>query len=96
MRGWRFYEELNFKNRLGETSKGTVIAVAHENRRIERNGDGTYHTVYDAIGGVYEEPNSPVGSTGAAAEYLSDDCRRIPEERAREIHPALFQFLDQE
>lgn len=91
----RFYEELNNKNRKGETSRGTVIAVFTENGTwSERTGDGSLRILYEGMGAVQDYPNCPVASTDVATIYLREECRRIPEARAREIHPALFARLD--
>ena len=91
----RFYEELNNKNRKGETSRGTVIAVFTENgTRVERTGDGSLRVIYEGVGAVQDYPNCPVASTDVATIYLREECRRIPEARAREIHPQLFVWLD--
>lgn len=92
MRGIRFYEERYGKGGRYESSRGTVIAVAYENSWFSAQGD----ICYDAIGGVYERPNSPVASVGTSREYLERDCKRISEMEARAIHPALFRYLDQE
>ena len=94
MKNVRFYEELEHKHRKGERSKGTVVAVFPDTGRIERNGDGTLHYVLDAVGGVFDQPNSPVASTAVDRSYLEQETRRIPERQAREVHPELFRFLD--
>lgn len=94
MKGVRFYEELEHKNRKAERSKGTVVAVLDGTGRIEKNGDGSLHYVLDAVGGVFERPNSPVASTAVDRSYLDKETRRIPEGKAREIHPELFRYLD--
>lgn len=96
MKDVRFYEELKDKNRKAEESQGNVVAIFPSTRRIERNGDGTWHAVYDGIGAVQDYPNCPPASTGIAEDYLRDECRRINESRARIIHPELFKWLDQE
>jgi len=46
--------------------------------------------------GLYDRPNSPVASTGVSRAYLRDECKRISEKRARELHPKLFEYLEVE
>jgi hypothetical protein len=95
MRGYRFYEELAYKGRTNEASVGNVVAVDYENgMRFERGGDDHDHTVYEAVGSVFSHPNSPCASTSVSTEYLAQDCKRISEARAREIHPQLFRYLE--
>jgi len=94
MKGYRFYEELDNKNRKAEMSKGNVVAVL-----LQENGRG-WSPLYapdgtmEAIGAAYYHKNSPVASTGVSMGYLRDACRRVTEKRAREIHPLLFEYLD--
>lgn len=83
MKGLRFYEE--FINKRRKESAGTVIAVGESNVL----GDGTF----EAVGAVFDRPNSPVASTSVHHSYLFKNCRRISEQKAREIHPALFDYL---
>ena len=86
---WRFYEELD-ENRQ---SKGTVVAVDKSTERFDRY---VGYNVFDAVAGVFDKPNSPVGSDSVSIVYLHTRTQAISETRARWIHPALFTFLDQE
>ena len=91
MRHMRFYEEFRNKGRDDEASVGNVVAI---------DVDTAWRTIapaehYDGVGSVFDYPNSPVATTGVSSEYLRQKCKPISEERAREIHPALFFFLDQ-
>lgn len=95
MKDVRFYEELRHKNRKGEESRGTVVAVWPESGRLSRNGDGSYQYLYDGVVGVFDHADSPVASCSVARRYLQEECRRIGEARAREIHPQLFKYLDE-
>lgn len=88
MKGYRFYEELENKNRKGERSKGIVVAIYHENESFALFG------AYSAAAALYDEPNAPVCGTIVGGQYLADCCRRVSEARAREIHPQLFEYLD--
>ncbi len=93
MNGYRFYEEYNDKRK--GISQGNVVAIIPETRRIEQYPDGSLDVIYDVIGAVYFHPNSDVCGTGASQGYLTESCKRISESKARQIHPALFQYLDQ-
>lgn len=88
MKGLRFYEELKDKNRVGEKSMGNVIAIDTTTSLFDGRG------VYQVFAAVFFEPNSPVCYTGVAPKYLTEHCKRISEARAREIHPKLFERLD--
>lgn len=94
MKGVRFYEELENKNRKGERSKGNVTAVFHENGFFTPDSNGRAQYVFEALGAVQDYPDCPVASTSVSPDWLSENTRRIPEKRAREIHPQLFVFLD--
>ena len=105
MKGYRFYEELENKNRKAENSKGTVVALLIEPDgrgwkplylpRLVRTKDRRgWSYAAECVSSVFAEPNSPVASGSVSMEYLSKDCRRISEARAREIHPELFKYLE--
>lgn len=89
MKHIRFYEEFADEG-TREQSQGNVAAIFV--------GNGTYtcgeQTCYEGLGAVYFHPNSPVATSGYALSYLQENCRRVSEARAREIHPALFHRLD--
>jgi hypothetical protein len=88
----RFYEE--FTDSSKTVSEGNVVAVLDPTQyRVERFGHGT-ETLYDAAGAVFKYANSPVAGTSVAASYLRERCKKIGEARAREIHPALFEWLE--
>lgn len=93
MKGYRFYEELEHKNRKGERSRGTVVAVLLDgnNRPYYFQSSGSWCS--DAIASLFDEPNSSVCSTSVGMTYLSGCCRRVSEKVAREIHPSLFEYL---
>ena len=95
MKGIRFYEELENKGRKAEKSKGTVVAVLWENYQVELDGYNEYYAQYDAIASITETENAGVGTTQVGDWWLRSECRRVSEMRAREIHPALFQYLEQ-
>lgn len=89
MKGIRFYEELTNKNKAGETSQGNVLAVFHELGFMGQHG---YQ--YETISALFFEPNSVVCGSAANIDYIRNNCRRISEAKAREIHPELFIRLD--
>ena len=89
MNGICFYQE--FSDRSNRRSAGIIIAALV--------CSGHYWSIgkvcYEAIAGLFDRPNSPVAGTGVACDYLRQKCRRISEAKARTIHPALFERLDQ-
>jgi len=90
MKGIRFYLEYNsIKDKRQNNHNGNVLAVFYDLYRFMHGG-----IVYDCIGALTNNPNSSVCSTSASDDYISDNCKRISEEKARVIHPALFQYLD--
>lgn len=91
MKGFRFYAEYpdNKSKRKGTRKKlgphsGNVVAIsiAAESNRGSTGPEG-YSSVYDYA-------NAPVNWGAVSREYLRDNCRRISEAQAREIHPQLF------
>ena len=55
------------------------------------SGEGLLFT---AVYGLFGEPNSQCASGSVSDLWLVDHCKRISEVRAREVHPALFDYLD--
>jgi len=112
MRGFNFYLEYKDEKEKKKATrkkpgnhKGTVLAVStrfdgdFETGRwssfpdYHRTGTG-YAT--DAIGALFDQPDSIVMSTQVCPEYLRENCKRISEKMAREIHPKLFEYLEYE
>ena len=100
MKGFRFYLEYRSKadKRKGKHA-GNVLALEVQ----EDNGRGAgvpvgYFSgeqyVYSCIAAVYFHPNSGVCWTAVAPDVLSEKYKRISEKQAREIHPAMFKYLD--
>jgi hypothetical protein len=89
MTGVRFY--LEFRDKSKRQSGVTVVAALVLNDSYWSSGK----LCYEAIAALFNQPNSPVASTGVALDYLRQKCKRISEARARIIHPALFERLDQ-
>jgi hypothetical protein len=88
MHGIRFYQE--FKNKSKRQSAGTVIAALLCNGRFWSTGK----VCYEAISGLFDQPNSVVCGGGVSLDYLHGKCERVSEIKARTIHPALFERLD--
>ena len=87
MNGIRFY--LEFTDASKRQSGGNVIAALVANGSYWSSG-----TIwYEALAGLFEQPNAPVAGTGVALDYLRRKCQRISEAKARTIHPALFARL---
>jgi hypothetical protein len=89
MNGIRFYQE--FTNKSKHQSVGTVVAALVCNGRFW----GTGKVCYEAVSGLFDHPNSVVCGGAVSLDYLHDKCKRVSEGRARTIHPALFERLDQ-
>ena len=95
MKGFRFYLEFENKSAKKKSGKenrnhsGNVVAIFN-NSLCVRNGS----LLYEGLSGVYFEENSPVNYGSIGYEYLHDNCKRISEKLAREIHPELFKRLD--
>jgi len=89
MNGVRFY--LEFSDRSKRQSGGTVVAALVLNGSYWSSGK----LCYEALAALFNRPNSPVAGTGVALDYLRQKCKRISETKARTLHPALFERLDQ-
>jgi hypothetical protein len=95
MKGYRFYEEFDssYKKRKHQGS-GNVLALDLEKGRPVGWLDGQGRWVMSCTAAVLSEPQSPVCGTAVSREVLAKNYRRIPETKAREIHPNLFAWLD--
>lgn len=96
MKGYTFYLEYpTLKDKRKATRKylgnhsGIVLAVY---------GDwfspGGHYSKKECVSSVYDRPNSEVCTSSVCDTYIKDKCKRISEKQAREIHPNLFQYLD--
>lgn len=100
MNGIRFY--LEYENPT-EKNKGTRKEPGNHEGNVFAAfvANGTHHCevpggCIEGLGAVYFQRNSPVCSTSASWDHLGKYCLRISEAQAREIHPRLFEVLDQE
>lgn len=98
MKNYRFY--LEFKDakskrkatRLNPCNhSGNVIATIPVNGYWVRDGQ----IMNDAIGALQDMPNSVCCGTSCSYGYLRERCIRISEKQARDIHPNLFNYLEQ-
>lgn len=89
---WRFYEEFD-DERKRTKSLGTVVAEPAS--RMARRQDMATDGLIECVLATMKVPNSDqVCQMRISPAYLRRFCRKISEERAREIHPALFEFLE--
>ena len=89
MNGIRFYHE--FKDKGKRQSAGTVVAALVGNGRFLSG----QKVCYEALAGLFDRRDSVVCGTAVSFDYLHEKCKRIGEARARTIHPALFERLNQ-
>lgn len=85
MKDFRFYEE--FRNKRRGESAGTVVAVWLPSCRYGE---------WEGFVSVFEHPNcATINYCGGSYDYLRQNCKRISEERARQIHPNLFNRIEE-
>lgn len=95
MKGIRFYEVYDNPQakRKGE-STGNIIAIDAES--LLDNFYAMGKPLYTCLAPVFFEPNSDVCCSEAHQEYLWENCKRVSETHAREVHPKLFDRLDED
>lgn len=100
MKDYHFYLEYpTAKDRRAGTRKnpgnhsGTVVVVFTDRETQYRSGNDW---MYECISSVQDTPDGAVCSGSASYGYLRERCKRISEKLAREIHPTLFHYLDQQ
>lgn len=91
----RFYLEYGSKqNKRKGIDEGNVLALIDtmgDGFRPQYTGDA--YTI-ECLAAVHFHPNSPVAGSSTTRDYLAETCKRIPEWKARQIHPTLFARLD--
>lgn len=87
IQGVRFYLEPK-----GENVVAIEVDLFHFEYATCEDGKQRLVKMYDGYGAVFYRANSPVASTGVSSDYLKD-CQRISEQRARDVHPALFDYF---
>lgn len=94
MKDVRFYlEHATPRDKRKGIHSGNVAAILYNSWYIHAGVE--YFKVYDSIAALMDTPNSPVCSTNVHDQWLRENCKRISEAKAREIHPELFKYLDQ-
>jgi hypothetical protein len=89
MNGIRFY--LEFRDKSKRQSGGNIVAVLVFDGACWSGGK----VCDEAMPALFDRPNAPVAGTGVALDSLREKCKRMNEARARTIHPALFERLNQ-
>jgi hypothetical protein len=108
VKGVRFYLDYSTKQRKRKGQHAGNVIAAH----VEASGRSWSHVGYlehtvldgemrsqfivECITALHDEPNSSVCSSSVAQSYLADSCKMISEDKARDIHPKLFERLDME
>ena len=89
MQGFQFYEE--YRDDGLEVSADNVIAVPSFDPVVREGA-----VVCNAFRTMKSPENGSdmIASVLLAAEYLGTHCKEVSEERAREIQPELFEYLD--
>lgn len=82
--GLRFFEELRRVGRR-RVPAGNCVAVIPANVCP----DGSI----EAIGALFESPNSPVCGTAVSRDWLRGNCRRVSAAYALKAHPRLRDYL---
>lgn len=93
MKGFRFYLEHDSKrDKRKGIHEGNCVAVL-----LDSKGSllFTSSLTVEAIGSVFNTPNSPCAGTAVHRNYLRQYCKRISEKEARKIHPNLFLRLEE-
>ena len=91
MRGYRFFEE--YRDDDLRDSLNSVVAIDVGKGPFVQEGGVCYRAV------CTDRSKSEPGQKAVRmvlfnAEYLGSHCKRISEERAREIQPEIFSFLE--
>ena len=89
MHGYQFYEDVE---RPRGDAGGEIIAIRLNEQRFVQEGGVCYPALQSR-----PEPESGtdrVLSTFFNVEYLGAHCVPVTEERAREVNPILFKYLD--
>lgn len=110
MDGIRFYleypskREKNKRPASSRTHTGNVLAAFLEpgGKDGQQIGEHSYFIgmyqngdlMTEGVSALFDHPNSVVCGSNFGWSYLRDQCVRISEKEAREIHPNLFLYLD--
>lgn len=101
MKTIKFYLEYpSIKDKINATRKslgkhsGNCIAVIDNTKQLV-NMHGETYCILDAICSVFYKDNSDVCYSTVNENYIWERCKRISEKSAKEIHPRLFEYLNQ-
>jgi hypothetical protein len=101
MKSYRFYlEHETPQDKRRGVHTGQVIAiidVMDDDFRLQYIGHDENRKLvcgYECISSLYSEVNSVVCGSSVSRQYLTENCKRISERIARQIHPKLFEWLD--
>ncbi len=98
MKGYWFYEV--YKDKGKGISDGNVIAIFCQTDEHGHYGPRVFYSgmepCYECMAPLPFEEDSPVCNGSVSMYYLAARCKRISEKRAREIHPHMFERLDEE
>lgn len=95
MKDFRFYLEYESpaKKRKGE-DRGNILAVFTDKEFWFMIGD---EWVTECISSLMDTPNcANICGSQVSLSYLRMKCKRVSEQKAREIHPNLFAYLDRQ
>lgn len=93
MKGYRFYKEYNSpQDKRKDKPTGNVFAALTDAKYTHIRDGALFR---EGFGAIYFEPNSPCVFASAQVDWLRDRCKRISEAEARQIHPRLFERIEQ-
>ena len=88
----RFYQEFEDEN-TKKIPTGNVIAIQTDLKGYPNYFVINKQATVESFTPLSFEPNSVVVSGSVSREYLIENTKRISEEKARKIHPKLFEYL---
>jgi hypothetical protein len=102
MKSVRFYADFKGKREKSKTTVKGLWALAESG--INQNVLAVFYDTIpqrldgcvDCVGAIFYYDNSPVTFTSASIDYIDENCKRIPESLARQLHPMLFYYLEME
>lgn len=92
MKHFRFYEEWDQPRwRKDAKPTGNVVALY-----VPEVAEGRVFVgeIRECVGAVSDGASSPCRWSDASMAYISKNCKRVNEAKARGIHPELFDYLE--
>lgn len=80
-------DESKYEFYVDPSSEASVFAVDKETKGVRPDG------LVEGFAGTFDRPNSPVSWTTVDPSVLGEE---ISQEKAREVHPRLFERLDRD